>query len=112
MDPSSEEYTTFTTHRGSFKWKVMPFGLKNAPAEFQRLMCIVLRDELGRTVVIYIDDIIVATATWKENIKALGCIFKAFCKAGLTQQKEVSLLPAHYVNPRAHDHCIWNSGKP
>ena len=38
MDSSSQEKTAFTTHRGLYEFRVMPFGVKNAPTVFQRLM--------------------------------------------------------------------------
>ena len=43
MEPEDIEKTVFTTSQGLYKFKVMPFGLANAPATFERLMETVLR---------------------------------------------------------------------
>ena len=42
-DPETADKTTFITRKGAFKFKVLPFGLCNAPAVFQRLMNLVMR---------------------------------------------------------------------
>ena len=51
--------TAFRTRYGHYEWKVMPFGLCNAPATFQRMMNEIFRDFLDVCVVIYLDDILV-----------------------------------------------------
>ena len=56
---SSRKYTAFLTHRGSFEFTVLPFGIKNAPSEFQRLMDSVLQPLYPEGVVCYIDDIVI-----------------------------------------------------
>lgn len=75
MTDKSTEKTAFTTPWGLFEFVVMPFGLRNAPATFKRLMNHVLRAEIteGFTIV-YMDDIIIYSEelyTRLEHIKAV-----------------------------------------
>ena len=51
--------TAFRTRYGSFEWLVMPFGLSNAPAAFQRFMNDIFADMLDVCVVVYLDDILI-----------------------------------------------------
>src|ERR1700720_2417257 len=51
--------TVFRTRYGSFEWLVMPFGLSNGPAEFQRFMNDIFTDMLDVCVIVYLDDILI-----------------------------------------------------
>lgn len=59
MDPASEEYTTFRTRYGTYKCKVLLFGLCNGPATYQRYMNDVLIDYLDDFCIAYLDDILI-----------------------------------------------------
>uniref|UniRef100_A0A2N9GIS8 Integrase catalytic domain-containing protein n=1 Tax=Fagus sylvatica TaxID=28930 RepID=A0A2N9GIS8_FAGSY len=59
MDEDDQEKTSFITSRGLFCYKVMPFGLKNAGATYQRLMNRMFHDQIGRNVEVYVDDMLV-----------------------------------------------------
>src|ERR1700760_2356712 len=61
--------TAFKTRYGLFEWTVMPFGLCNAPAVFQRFINHILHDLLDSSVVNYLDDTMPATKTREENVK-------------------------------------------
>jgi len=51
--------TTFTTNKGLYCYKVMPFGLKNAGATYQRLMNMMLAEHIGKIIEVYVDDMLV-----------------------------------------------------
>ena len=72
MDPSSVEKTAFITHQGLYQYKVMPFGLCNAPGVFQRLMQEILHDMIGKFVMVYIDDIVIYSSLRVNMRKTLG----------------------------------------
>ena len=87
MHPDSREKTAFITHQGLYEFAVMPFGLKNAPAVFQRLMNKVLmglNPENGRDfVAVYLDDIIVFSDTFEDHLAHLKQVLHRFAAAGL-----------------------------
>ena len=67
-----EPKTMFRTRYGSFEWLVMPFGLSNAPAVFQRFMNDVFSDMVDVCVVVYLDDILIYSAdeaSHKKHVK-------------------------------------------
>ena len=72
MSPESREKTAFYTHLGLYEWLVMPFGLCNAPATFERLMERVLAGLVWHGVLVYIDDIIVYDRTWEGSLEKLA----------------------------------------
>lgn len=59
LSPEAREVSVFVTRDGQYRFKRMAFGLKNAPAFFQRMMNNVLGDLVGRVCHAYIDDIVV-----------------------------------------------------
>ncbi|KAE8236405.1 hypothetical protein A4X03_0g9447, partial [Tilletia caries] len=75
--------TAFTCHRGLYQYKTVPFGLKNAPAVFQRLMDRILGDLRWRHAVVYIDDVVIASHTMAEHAAALDALLRNATSAGL-----------------------------
>lgn len=83
MAEADKEKTAFATPDGLFEFNVMPFGLCNAPATFERMMDSVLRGLRWKTCLCYLDDIVVFASTFSEHIKRLSDIFQCLGKAGL-----------------------------
>src|SRR2546421_3442906 len=83
MDEQDKEKTAFTCHLGLYEFNVMPFGLKNAPATFQRLMNHVLKEYLYEFAVVYIDDILIYSKTFEEHMEHLEKIFEKLKEAEL-----------------------------
>ena len=72
MDEKDREKTAFTTNEGLFEFKVMPFGLCNAPATFQRLMNVVLAGIQWSKCLVYLDDFIIVGRQFNEHLETLG----------------------------------------
>ena len=75
--------TAFRTRYGHFEWKVLPFGLTNAPATFQCLMNRVLHPFLDRFVIVYLDDILIFSKSPAEHLRHLDMVLQALEDAQL-----------------------------
>lgn len=71
MHPEDREKTVFSTDRGIYCYKVMSFGLKNAGATYQRLVNKMFQDQLGKTMEVYIDDMLVKSLEEEDYISHL-----------------------------------------
>ena len=83
MAPKDRHKTAFLTREGLWQFKVMPFGLCNAPATFERLMELVLRGLLWQRCLVYIDDIIVYGTTFEDTLENLQLVLQRVRDAGL-----------------------------
>ena len=88
LDPQNKAKTAFSTMDGHYKFRVMPFGLKNAPATFLRLKDIVLRGLTLETCLIYLDDVIVHSRTFPDHLTSLHSVFERLRSAGLKLRTE------------------------
>ena len=83
MDEDSKNLTTFVCPFGKFRFRRMPFGLKNAPAVFQSLMERVLA-ECRNFAAVYINDILIFSSSWAEHVGHVRKVLMVLKKAGLT----------------------------
>ncbi|CAB4020150.1 Retrovirus-related Pol poly from transposon [Paramuricea clavata] len=83
MEESDKEKTAFTAGEGLWQFIVMPFGLSNTPATFERLMERVLQELLWTVCLIYLDDVIVHARTLAIQFSNLRTVFQRLREAGL-----------------------------
>lgn len=86
INESDRHKTAFVTPHGLYEFNRMPFGLKNAPATFQRLMNDILRDYINKTCVVYLDDILIFSTTLPEHTIAIKNILKILQEKNLKIQ--------------------------
>lgn len=67
MAPEDEEKTAFISPHGLYYYKVMPFGLKNVGATYQRLITNIFKPLIGDIIKVYIDDMVVKRKTRSEH---------------------------------------------
>jgi hypothetical protein len=75
--------TDFKTNDGLYEWLVMPFGVTNSPSTFMRLMNEVLKDFIGKFVIVYLDDILVCRQSREEHLRRLRIVLNKLKKEKL-----------------------------
>ncbi|GBP14109.1 Retrovirus-related Pol polyprotein from transposon 17.6 [Eumeta japonica] len=82
--------TAFTVEGGHYEFLRMPFGLKTAPATFQRLMNHVLKDYINKICLVYLDDVIIFSTSLQEHINSIKLVFDRLKEANLKIQLDKS----------------------
>ena len=80
MYEPDEEHTSFITNRGFYYYKAMPLGLKNAGATYQRLVNMMFKDLIGKTMEVYVDDMLVKSKMAGDHIEYLSQMFSVLRK--------------------------------
>lgn len=88
MDADDMEKTAFITPRGIYCYKVMPFGLKNAGATYQRMVSLMFKRQLGDTMEAYIDDMVVKSKLEADHLTHLADVFATLRKHRLKLNAE------------------------
>ena len=83
LDEDSRKKAAFITQQGVYEWTRMPFGLTNAPISFQTLMSSVLRTMNWKSVLVYVDDILIFSSTFDEHLLHLEQVFRKLEEANL-----------------------------
>ena len=82
LSKRAQEISAFVTASGLYSYKVMPFGLRNAPAMFQHLMNMVVGD-LDNCAV-YLDDVVAYSDSWNSHVLHIRQLFERLAAACLT----------------------------
>ncbi|KAL0854260.1 hypothetical protein Bca101_059412 [Brassica carinata] len=80
MHPGDQEKTSFMASRGTYCYKVMPFSLKNAGSTYQRVVNMMFADQIGLTMEVYIDDMLVKSLKVEDHISHLQQAFSTLRK--------------------------------
>ena len=83
LEESAKEKTAFIVENNLYEFNRMSFGLCNAPATFQRLMNYVLRDVLGKSALVYLDDVIIFSESYEQHLMDIRKVFSLLQRANL-----------------------------
>ncbi|XXG82942.1 hypothetical protein AAC387_Pa10g0814 [Persea americana] len=83
MNPSNERHTSFRTPLGIYCYTVMPFGLKNARATYQKAMMEIFKDQHHKMVESYVDDLAVKSKRGSNHLGDLREVFRRLRKYNL-----------------------------
>ena len=83
IDERDRDKTAFVTHKGQWRFKVLSFGLVNAPSQFARIMELVMSGLTYDVCLVYLDDILIFSKTFVEHLERLATVFNRLDRYGL-----------------------------
>ena len=92
LSERAKQICSFRCPSGFFRYTRMPFGIMNAPAVFQRMMDVVLRDIAWKFCMVYVDDVIIYSTSWSDHVDHVAHVLRRIRDAGLT----VGLKKCHF----------------
>lgn len=97
LEEDAKIVTAFVTHKGLFQFRVVPFGLKNSPSEFQRCTDSVFGHLYKRNCRVYIDDIVLFANSMCELLETLELVLAAAEDGGLYLKLQKSNISAKEI---------------
>ncbi|GFU81483.1 retrovirus-related Pol polyprotein from transposon 297 [Trichonephila clavipes] len=89
INPKDMEKTTFITRNDTFAFLRMPFGLSGAASKFQKTIDIILKPVLGGFVMCYMDNVIITSPSFSENLDHLNQVFTSLQDAALNSREQL-----------------------
>ncbi|MGH7238909.1 MAG: reverse transcriptase family protein, partial [Candidatus Saccharimonadales bacterium] len=108
IDPDSIDLTTFKTRYGNYKYRVVPFGLSNGPAHFQRFINSTFFDFLDDFLTAFIDDLLIYSKTLKEHEEHVKKVLTRLREAGL--QASISKCEFHVTRTKYLGFIVTTEG--
>ncbi|MBW0503224.1 hypothetical protein O181_042939 [Austropuccinia psidii MF-1] len=104
VKPNSMKLLRIICHMGIYEYTRIPFGIKNSPAHFQRMMDTIFQEEtLEGLMVVYIDDIIIYSETWEDHVQYIDRVLKVLALghkvSGLSMEIDKNKVPAVLQKP-------------
>jgi len=84
---ADRQKTAFTTKFGLYEWRVLPFGLANAPSQFMRMMNRILEPIKRKFIVVYLDDIMIHSRTVAEDVVHVREVLTLLTEHGLKAKR-------------------------
>jgi transposase InsO family protein len=84
VHPPDRDKTTFTSHHGTYRFRRLPFGLRNAPATFQRAIDVILSGVKWKTCLVYLDDVIIFSPDRESHLGHVDEALSLLRQAGLS----------------------------
>lgn len=102
IEESSREKTAFETRYGQYQFRVMEFGLCNAPATFQRFMNNVLRPYLDQCAMVYLDDIVIFSRSEQQHVQDVLRVLRTLDSHGLVLNEKKCKFAQHEIAYLGH----------
>jgi Reverse transcriptase (RNA-dependent DNA polymerase)/RNase H-like domain found in reverse transcriptase len=102
VHPADRDGTTFTSHCGIYRFLRLPFGLRNAPATFQRAVDVILAGMTWRTCLVYLDDAIIYSPDKASHLRHVAKALNLLREAGLSLKLKKCLFFSQTVDHLGH----------